>query len=626
MLAQVIILRRLPRKLTTLDYAVPQNLQKEISVGQLVEVPFRTILAFGIVKNINAEVALDKKIKPIARLGLVAPFVNPAGLIFFEELSARYHAPLGWLIKNALPALLPKTFKLLEKTSSTLPMGPEQLALSLEKAARPRLHIYRAALEKKKILLTLTKNKGQLLVLVPEVIDMAATVKLFPKTLRLRTRLLTGATTAPAQRGLWHEVWSGRPLIIVGTRRALSLPFTALRRVIMLDEGNPVYKSWDMAPRFETRDAAELLARVHGAEFHLVTHTPSVEAWGAARVNTYASGINKTLGRFPARIINMLDERKGGNQGSVSEELFEAIKDNNSGVTFLHVARRGDAQYIACRDCGYVWKCPNCKTTLTAWDARRELKCRHCSYRQTEPTLCPTCGGASLVRRGPGAEVIARELRRELPTERPILVWEKDAARDFPAKLLPGAIVLGTTFALQKIDPQKITLLAFMDADSALFVPEYQAAGELWFMLRAGAVKTKTVPIIQTAHPEHPLFKALAQPINFYTDELAARQMFNYPPYCLLLKIWAGFPSSNIAENATTALVQTLKALTASPEKVTILGPTSLFPSILRGEHWCGIIIKIKGNAPSETLKKILSAVPDNWKVDVAPRSLLSHN
>lgn len=78
------------------------------------------------------------------------------------------------------------------------------------------------------------------------------------------------------------------PRVILGARSSVFLPFGKLGLVIVDEEHEQSYKQSEPAPRYNARDAAIVLATMHGAKVLLGSATPSVESYYKATegVNT----------------------------------------------------------------------------------------------------------------------------------------------------------------------------------------------------------------------------------------------------------------------------------------------------------------------------------------------------
>ncbi|MBR5855936.1 MAG: DEAD/DEAH box helicase family protein, partial [Bacteroidales bacterium] len=77
------------------------------------------------------------------------------------------------------------------------------------------------------------------------------------------------------------------PVVILGTRSALFLPYRNLGLVLVDEEHDSSYKQTEPAPRYQARDVAIMLANIHKSNILLGSATPSFE-----------SEYNSIIGRF----------------------------------------------------------------------------------------------------------------------------------------------------------------------------------------------------------------------------------------------------------------------------------------------------------------------------------------
>lgn len=116
------------------------------------------------------------------------------------------------------------------------------------------------------------------------------------------------------------------PELVIGTRSALFLPFRDLGLIIVDEEQDPSYKQTEPNPRYNGRDAAVVLGKIHGAEVLLGTSCPSFET----EVNLKNSKYNLVRNErkpLEAMIIDTVDERaKNGMVGMFSRKLIEEIR------------------------------------------------------------------------------------------------------------------------------------------------------------------------------------------------------------------------------------------------------------------------------------------------------------
>jgi primosomal protein N' (replication factor Y) len=625
MFVQVIPARRMPLSLPFLDYSVPEEFDKsKIKVGQLVKMPFRNKEEFGVILEIKSSGTPNKKIKPIKEVIFEEPILSKEQLNFLVNISEFYHVSLGFLLKGNL---LPLQTKKISKISP-----PQRFSVTqTDKPTKPTVFIHKNEEEKKEVIIKKIKADGQTLILVPELSAIAKITDILSENILSRVVVITSELSIKDLFNRWIQIWSGEKNIIVGTRTALFLPWFNLKSIILTDEGNSNYKSWDMAPRFHTRDAALFLSKHHGAELSFLSHTLSVESYYFAKNKVYNTdndlaikSLNKTT-----EIVDMKSQWRGGNHSLMSTDALEELKKVKTGDVVFFLNRRGTSSYVGCRDCGEVLKCTNCKLALTYHQDKKILKCHYCKLFEPMPLACKKCDGTDIAAHGSGtqlAEELIKKIAEKITDSRQIIRIDSDENELDNLKTGGDKIIICTQLAWPYLNWDKIKLFVFLDADAPLFIPEYKVVENLWQQLRD--VQYKLNPessfLVQTEHPEHQVFKSLYSPEIFYSEQLAERRVLGYPPFKYMLKLLTGNQKSAILERETANVQAELTTLTKSLTGVKILGPLEMSPYYHSGQYWQVILAKIGYENYKQNTKLILAHVPENWKVDPNPNSLLS--
>jgi len=622
MLATVIPARRMPLTLPVLSYLVPEELEKTIKIGHLVEIPFRSKKEFGVVRKIETVSAAKERLKNIFSVIGDQPALAEAQIKFLEDLASLYHTSLGYVLKTNLPPLQKRK---LSKLSFTTATANKKFDMDWKAA----LNIYNSEEDKKKYLLNAISKSGQTLILVPELADVPKMTDCLSKY-KSELTVITGEISNKDLFERWVQIRNGVKRIVVGTRRALFLPWSDLRLIIMDDEGNANYKSWDMSPRFHARDAAKLLSIHHGASLRLTSHTPSVETLYNVRENKFdadkKSGWPEKLLPLPT-VADMRDERRGGNYSFLSQELAETLK-HSSGDIFLFLNKRGSFSYVGCRDCGYVFKCPDCRLALNYHQDSGELKCHYCSHAEKLAPACPKCHGLTLAMYGVGTQLAENAVRKFIGSDsnRQVIRVDRDTDNLDKLKMEGPKIIIGTQLAWPHLDWEKIKLMAFLDADSSLYIPEFKVTESVWQMLRDAQFRLPKDAefIVQTNHPDHLVFASLFNPRKFYEQELQERSLLKYPPFSFLTRLLFANPRADVAEMEARKLREDLARLTQQDSCITISHPLETVPAIFGRQYWRVILIKIASDNSNEILKRLLAHVPPNWKVDPNPNTILS--
>lgn len=170
-------------------------------------------------------------------------------------------------------------------------------------------------------------EKGRsVLLLVPEINLAKALQKEFSDSFGDLLAVHHSEETPVRRRIISDMVRSGTPCIVLGTRSSIFLPFKDLGLVIVDGEQSAFYKQAETSPRYNARDAAVMLAKIHGASVILGSSSPSLESLLNARSGRYSM----VDGIPPATSLKVLDtkaeRRKNGMLGSLSRKLVSECR------------------------------------------------------------------------------------------------------------------------------------------------------------------------------------------------------------------------------------------------------------------------------------------------------------
>lgn len=618
MIAVVVPVKRGKIALSAFDYDVPDAFAAMIKVGQLVEIPFRSKKELGIIQSLKSNTTF-KNLKAIEKIIHEKPFLNSNCLQFLEEISSLYHASRGSVIKSALPPLQKRKLgKLAIQKSKGI---PEKKVFK-----KPKLFTYKNLAEKKSYLEETIAKTGQTLIIVPEAADAERLLELLGDQESIC--LVTGYLSDKNLFEIWTKIWQGDVKIIVGTRRALFMSFHDLQTIIVAEVWHTSHKSWDSAPRINSRDASLIAAKHYGSEVHLIGHTPTIDDYFFGQHNVYDIKPDAILPKqLSLNIIDLRHETRIKNYGPISHPLEEALLTTTKGSIFLYCNRRGSASYVMCRDCSNVLKCKQCRQAQTYHENTSELTCHYCKNTEAMIANCSACGGVNLMYYGKGTESIVKEIKKLLPNDqREIINIENSEQTLEQLKLDRDQIIIGTQLAWPHLNWKNLALMAFIDADIPLFVPEFRSAELVWDMLHDAAFRMNGAGriFVQTGHSEHQVYANLENPEAFYASELEQRKIFGYPPFKYVLKLFLGAPTKENGKLQTDAFMRQLIGLTKDSPDIKITPPLELFPTFQKGQYWQAIIIKLSYHNFKQQLQRIMAIVPETWKVDPNPNTLLN--
>ncbi|MDE5796075.1 MAG: primosomal protein N', partial [Muribaculaceae bacterium] len=359
---------------------------------------------------------------------------------------------------------------------------------------------------------------------------------------------------------IWRRLLTSvEPLVILGVRSSVFLPFAHLGLVIVDEEHEASFKQYDPAPRYNARDAALVLASMHGAKTLLGSATPAVETYYKATTGKYGLvtlNVRYRDAQLPeVEIVDMKAMRKRKEvKGILSSTLRlatnHALNDGKQAIMFLN--RRGFAPVVVCRTCGWTPKCQNCDVSLVYHKNSALLRCHYCGFSRSLPALCPACGDNAIEIYGYGTERIAEEVHREFEGHRVARMdldttRNKDAYQEIIEEFARHEtdILVGTQMVTKGLDFENVRVVGVLNADTLLNFPDFRSNERAFNMLeqvagRAGRRADKGQVIIQTTAPEHPVLADVKHHdyTSYYTRELDDRQRFAYPPFTRIINIY----------------------------------------------------------------------------------------
>ena len=311
-----------------LSWTPTYSSDEELMRGMRVRVSFSHKEYIGIILSSSA--TLDgfspEKILPVLQTDTGLPPVSEQELSLWEFIAGYYACTLGEVYKAAYPQLKTNSELILaKKAPDSKRFAPENAGAGGRKP-EVLLSPDRTGQYIRKIGKCLEDN-GEALVLVPET-ALADTLRKKLKTaFKDRLRIFNSNQTAAHRRETAMLLRSGSPIVVLGTRSSIFLPFSNLRLVIIDEEQDSSYKQSEPNPRYNGRDTAVVLAGIHGAEVILGTSTPSFETLHNIYTGKYlAPGSEACYSSCAPEIIDLQKEqRKNGVKAAFSIILSKQI-------------------------------------------------------------------------------------------------------------------------------------------------------------------------------------------------------------------------------------------------------------------------------------------------------------
>ncbi len=408
--------------------------------------------------------------------------------------------------------------------------------------------------------------------------------------------------------------------IILGARSALFLPFSNLGLVVVDEEHDPSFKQMDPAPRYNGRDAAIYLARLHGAKTLLGSATPSVESYFNAISGKYGmAGLFERYGNMEMPQIQVVDVkeslRQGLMKGHFSSVLLAQVEKGlaHGEQAILFQNRRGFSLRLECDLCHWMPSCKNCDVTLVYHKKINQLRCHYCGYVSGVPDKCPECNGINIKMKGFGTEKVEEELGLIFPKAR-IARMDLDTTRskhslqqiigDFEARKTD--ILVGTQMVTKGLDFDNVSMVCILNADNMLSYPDFRSAERSFQLMaqvsgRSGRKYKQGRVIIQTNNPAHPVIGDVVRNdyLAMFKKQLADRLKYKYPPYTRLVLLKLKHKDPDLLNKAAEELARSLRKVFAKR----ILGPEFPMVSRIMNYYIKHIMFKIEREASAIAMK-----------------------
>ena len=436
---------------------------------------------------------------------------------------------------------------------------------------------------------------------------------------------------------LLNEKKSG---ITLGVRSSIFLPFRDLGLVIVDEEHENSYKQYDPAPRYHARNAAVVLASMHGAKTLLGTATPSIETYYNARQGKY--GLVELLSRFEELELPLVEiadvkelRRKRRMSGNFSPVLIDkasqALKQGEQVILFQN--RRGFAPLVECKECAWIPKCEHCDVSLTYHKRFNQLTCHYCGYTYEIPRVCPACGQPTIEIKGYGTERIEEDVqeyfpgyeaaRMDLDTTRSRNSYEQIIS-DFEQQ--KTRILVGTQMVTKGLDFDHVSVVGILNADTMMNYPDFRAHERAYQMMaqvagRAGRKNHRGTVVLQTSEPNHPLIRQVMDNDyeGMYKTQLSERKQFSYPPFFRLIYIYMKHKDEQILNSLSIQYARTLREVFGER----VLGPDNPPVARVQSLYIRKIVLKVEVNASMIRVKEILRKVYENMLTDGRFKSLI---
>ena len=628
-------------------YATPPDLEGRVGRGARVIVPFGPRRITGYVLGTRKRAPGGVRLKKIHALIDDPPLLDESLLGLAEWMSGKYVHSIGEVLKAMLPGgvkgkgrirdqgpgdfppdaespeLEPDQREAFDRVVAAVREGRSESFLLHGVTGSGKTEVYLRCIEE-----TL-KEGGSALVLIPEIALIPQTTARFRRRFGDDVAVIHSRLTGAQRSTIWTRAAAGEIKVVIGARSAVFVPLRGLGIIVIDEEQDDSYKQEDK-PHYNAVSVARARIEDSGGVLLLGSATPSVETYESAlrggitylKLRTRPGG-----GTMPG--VTTVDMRGRGEL--IGDELLgalEKVRGKNEQAIVL-INRRGHANYIQCRSCGWIARCSNCSISLTFHSKKGELLCHYCGFKAEPPERCPSCGAFELRHRGIGTQRVEMELRNLLPGLRVVRMdLDTTSGKRGHLEILEQFsrgeqdVLLGTQMVAKGHHYPNVTLVGVLSADGGLNFPDFRAAERTFRLLSQAAGRTgrgarEGEVIVQTFAPDHFLYERLRHHDyeGFAERELELRRELRYPPFGELALFTVGAPAEETARRAGELLARAL----ASEGGIDVLGPTEALVKRLKRQYRFQVLVK--GDLPVERRRRLVDgakkALSDLGKIDL---------
>ena len=432
----------------------------------------------------------------------------------------------------------------------------------------------------------------------------------------------------------YRKITNGESKIVIGTRSAIFVPFANIGVIIIDEEHTSSYKQ-DNNPRYSAINVAEWRSKYHNCPLVLGSATPSLESFAKAGNHVYKLlTLTERAGGSVLPNVNIVDMKKEVKKGNfilsdmLKNKIGEVLDRGEQAIILLN--RRGYSSTISCKECGYVYKCPNCDITYTYHKSSNNLKCHYCGYSMVLPNKCSICGSDNLKDYGLGTEKLEETLNSLYKARIVRMDVDTTSKKGQHQKIIDDFgehkydILIGTQMIAKGLDFPLVTLVGVVSIDSSLTSPDYRASENTFQLLsqvsgRAGRSENKGEVIVQTFNPDHYAITLAKNHdyIDFYKEEMKVRKMLKYSPYYYMVLVSITSKDYELGFKEANKIGSYIRNNISSDSIV--LGPTMANMFKVNNIYHYQIIIKYrKDDSLMKVLKFIIDMQVKNNKIDVS--------
>ena len=561
MIAQIYPLKRMPRAIRFFDYQIPETMGTVVR-GQLVTIPFRQSVLYGIVANVHDKPLRGIQMKSLLSVDSRITF-REEELSFYESLAQELAQSVSSLLYSCFPTIPKRVSKksslIKQKKSLTIAESDSGELIRVAKQLGERHHAFAFQSDIKRMAATISmylreKPNQKCVVLVPTVMDAE---RLHAYLHPFSPILLTATQNQHEQFFAWTTFRAAETGMIIGTKNTLYCTDPKTTSLFLIRSSNKYHGHHEQNPRFDARVIAERFEQSLHTNLFYFDVLPRVDD-----LHTFSdANILGTTQHTSTHLVDMEQEFLASPIGgfvslAVSSAIQEALEKGLRVLCVLNKKTR--INRLRCVTCKTQALCPNCQSVFITDEI--SMRCVRCNHTEARTNLCTKCQTKTLEESAFGNKKIAEVLQKEFPHTQFCSVDKEHPSIDPNAQ-----IVLATSYYLEEpfnpFQSDRWGAVVLLDADGPLYRPSYRAVEEACYELEqwnAVAISSRAPLFVQT-HTVSLFQEYIDHPITFLKKELTLRETYEQPPYRHIAIVQFSETEVRRAEVRQTALIKEIR-------------------------------------------------------------------
>lgn len=592
----------------------------------------RVIVPFGPRSVVGVVMARHRRAVPYRTKSVTSslPFqLTPQQVAFATWLSTTMHGSLGYTLRLFFPpARRAPRATTVAPAPSTLRATAKDTVVLRQVAAHSCAYIEADRRRRTKKIVSLARAvaaaQRQLLVLVPEkwmVDPLLAALK----DAGIAAAGLHADLPARAQTACWLGCQRNTIAVVVGTQKALFLPYHRLAGIVIEEEFLASHKLWDQYPRLHNVYGAQHLAQLHGCQVFYSTSSASPALWHAIAEKRVIS-LQKAPLQPRVRVIAPTPEDLTTHR-LLPDLLVKDIRSwlrHNQTVLILHNAR-GAWRAAICRNCHTAARCKMCGAAMIVPStSQKTLRCPACGVHSSLSQPCSGCGKKKLFPIGLGLDKLSEVLRQTIPAVTRVVQADAASFRrsGFAERVSSAQVVLATSAIFSHAPQLRFDHAIYAFPERGLLYPDFRSTERTYALLLRLQQQVRGVGKVTlfTRRPRLVHDILAISPEKFATMQLRERKALGYPPYrdAVLLTI-ESTSEANANKKAAGVRTEIETRLAQQPTwRVQVRGPFMSFGK-KRRDHAAAHLLLL---GDLEQLRPLYQGVAVAT-VDVAPERIL---